>query len=467
MTRCRVSPRRRGCYPLSTLAWTRGANATAGDVVPKDAPYVAYSMAYDPVRQQTVLHTLQNSSNFEPATWAYKFPTGTIVPTPAPSPVGTSADSDPLRHPTPTPDSDSAPAPAPTPTSPTVPQPPFLTTYGTITSFPLPAVRQVPYSSVIGSKHTNMAYSPQTGRLYVQGGDWLHSATDGTWSMNLGDGSWRQDVGYPVYPTLPAPHALQDGAGFEWVASRNKFLIWPGSYYPYEAVGDPLREYSKGMWWFDPVTNKYSQELGLFGTFGDNSGSLHGGVYDEVNDHIVVIADTGKGSAVRRWDVGSLTRLPDLPISVVAPASNPAAKGSYFTRGKYAKVGRHVYVVGYSTDGSPSVQIPRMWRWHLDNRIFEEVAAPPVDGTLIRDLEVRLGVSHGKVVWPFHSGPEGELHGICIYNPATNSWVVDKQVPPYGNFIGNAVSSLPDGRVVFSGGVFGRQQTHIWFYEAH
>jgi Uncharacterized protein conserved in bacteria len=64
------------------------------------------------------------------------------------------------------------------------------------------------------------------------------------------------------------------------------------------------------------------------------------------------------------------------------------------------------------------------------------------------------------------SGPDGELHGIYVYDPATNVWSVDRQVPSYGNFIGNAVTSLPDGRVAFSGGVFGRHQTHMWFYEA-
>ena len=169
--------------PMSTLAWTKAANVTAGHVVPKDAPYVGYSMVYDPVRQQTMLHTLENYSNFEPATWAYKFPTGTIVPTPAPNPTPA-----PAPTPTPAPTPSPSPAPTPAPTPPTAPQPPFSTPYGTITSFPLPAVREVPYSSVIGSKHTNMAYSPLTGRLYVQGGDWVQSATDGTWSMNLADG---------------------------------------------------------------------------------------------------------------------------------------------------------------------------------------------------------------------------------------------------------------------------------------
>ena len=133
--------------------------------------------------------------------------------------------------------------------------------------------------------------------------------------------------------------------------------------------------------------------------------------------------------------------------------------------GAKAKIGRYAYVLGYSTDGT-ALKVPRFWRWHLDNHTFDELAAPPVNGNLMVDIETRLGASHGKVVWPFMNGPDGELRGIYVYDPATNVWSVDKQVPAYGNFIANAVASLPDGRVVLTGGVFGRQQTHIWFYEA-
>lgn len=320
-----------------------------------------------------------------------------------------------------------------------------------------------------------MAYAPSTGRLYVQGGDWLHSATDGTWSMNLADGSWRRDVGEPIYPTVPAPHSLQDGAGFEWVPSRNKLLAWPGSYFPYGCTyvftdprclsEVPIYNYSRGIWWFDPVTNKYEQDLRLFGTVGMHSGSLYGGAYDDVNDHIVVFGDSGASPnmAVRRWDVNSGTQLADLRITIAPPAAYPSAKGHYFTRGKYAKIGRHVYVIGYSTDGA-AVNVARMWRWHLDNLVWEEVASPSVPAMDLK--EVRPAVSKGRVVFPFTPRTDGEMpHGIHIYDPATNTWVVDRAVPPYGNFIGNAITSLPDGRVVFSGGSFGRQQTHIWFYE--
>jgi hypothetical protein len=279
--------------------------------------------------------------------------------------------------------------------------------------------------------------------------------------MSMVDGSWRKDVGAPVYPTLPAPHAAQDEMGFVWDATRGKFLLWPGAYYAYEHKGTPILEYAKGLWYFDPLTNVWTQELGLFGKYLDTSGCPFGGAYDEVNDQLVVLGDDSGGFVVRRWSVGSLTRLPDLRFSVV----RTNGYSTYFTRTQYTKVGRYIYVAGYSTDGA-ALKIPRFWRWHLDNHTFEELAVPPVDGSWLHDLEIRLATSHGKVVWPLMSGPDGELHGIYVYDPATNVWSVDRQVPSYGNFIGNAVTSLPDGRVAFSGGVFGRHQTHMWFYEA-
>ncbi len=331
---------------------------------------------------------------------------------------------------------------------------------GKITSFALPAISTAPFNSLKGSKHTNMASDGK--RIYVSGGDWVTSATDGTWSMSLADGTWRQDVGAPVYPTLPAPHALQDGAGFEWVASRGKFLLWPGSYFAYDPAGSPILEYAKGMWWFDPVTNTYQQELAFFGTYGTSTGSVNGGVFDEVNEHIVEFADSSSGFAVRRWDVKNLVRLPDIPFSV----SKPSGYAAYFTRTKHVKIGRNVYIVGYRTNGTVASQTPLLLRWNLDTQTMQELAIPPVDGTLIRDIEVRLATSHGKVVWPFMNGPDGNLMGIWVYDPATNVWMVDTQVPAYGNFIGNSVCSLPDGRVCFSGGAFGKQQTHMWFYEA-
>jgi hypothetical protein len=284
--------------------------------------------------------------------------------------------------------------------------------------------------------------------------------------MGLADGKWRQDVGKPEHPKLPAPHALQDGAGFEWVAARKQFLIWPGSYFAYEPKGAPILNYARGMWWFDPATNKYQQELGLFGTYGQSSGCVHGGIYDEVNDQIVVLIDSSGEPGARRWSVAKLKALPDVKFEITAPAANARAVASYFTHSKYAKIGRHVYVVGYATDGNENVKIPRLWRWHLDKLTFEELAPPPVNGTKLSDLEIRLAASHGKLVWPLTFGPEGDIHGIYVYDPATNVWALDQQVPDEGNFIGNSICSLPDGRVVICGGAFAKQQTHIWFYEA-
>jgi hypothetical protein len=301
------------------------------------------------------------------------------------------------------------------------------------------------------------------GRIWVSGGDWLHSATDGTWSMDLSDGSWEEDIGAPVYPTLPAPHALQDGAGFAWSPQRSRFLMWPGVYFAYEAPDAPIREYAKGMWWLDPAQKAYTQELGLFGDAGSWTGCVFGGIYDEVNDQLLVFGDSSGVFEVDRWDVTNLVKLPSLPFTLVKDPSLPAA---YFTRTMPIKIDRAVYILGYRTDGTQPSQKPLFLRWQLDAQTMEELPAPPVDGPSLRDIEIRIGTSHGRVVWPLTTGPDGEIHGIHIYDPASATWYLDDQVPSYGTFIGNAVTSLPDGRVVWSGGEFGRQQTHIWFYEA-
>jgi len=510
---------------FATMTWTKAASLAGGQTVPPDTVYVGYAMAYDPARQQTILHSLSGASNFDPSTWAYRYPAGGATPAPTPTPppaptvaiTATALSSDTYRFdaaatatsgatiamyawtfgdgtgdsgPSVThaysvsgtytvsltvKDSNgsstaatkevtvSVPVVTPPPTSPPpAPPPTNVPAYtGKITSFPLPALgTNAPFSSNGSSKHTNIASDGK--RLYVSGGDWTHSATDGTWSMSLVDGSWRQDVGKPIYPTLPAPHALQDGAGFEWIASRQKFLLWPGFYYAYEPAGSAILEYSKGMWWFDPVTNTYQQELAFFGTYGSSTGSVFGGVFDEINEHIVEFGDSASGFAARRWDVKNLVRLPDIAFGV----SVPSGRAAYFTRTKHVKIGRDVYIVGYRTDGTIASQTPLLLRWNLDTQKMVELAPPPVDGTLIKDLEIRLATSRGKLVWPFTNGPEGNLMGIWVYDPATNVWSVDTQVPSYGNFIANSVCSLPDGRVCMSGGVFGKQQTHMWFYEA-
>ncbi len=433
--------------PLSSLVWTKGANAAAGNTVPAASIYVGYAMGYDPARQLTILHTLTGESNFSPTTWAYRYPVTTTAPPPPPPPP-----------------------------------PGVSTTTGRITSFPLPAQSGstygvnyygFPFVSNGISKQSDIAYCPANNRLYAQGGDTIHSATDGTWSMSLVDGSWRLDVGQPVYPTMPAPHALQDDFGIAWMPKRQQFVLWPGSYFAYDNGNNPpdpavypLLNYSRGVWFFDPATKTYTQYTQLFPDYlvGDTgTGSPHGGIYDDVNDQIVEFGDSAKAFAVRRWDLTNLVRLPDIPFRVPLAAGTAA----YFTRGMHVKIGRSVYIIGYRTNGNVSSQTPLMLRWDLDNQVMQELAAPPVDGTLIRDLEIRIGTSNGKVVWPFGNGPDGEIHGIYVYDPATNGWAVDNQVPAYGNFIGNVLTSLPDGRVAWSGGVFGRQQTHIWFYQAN
>lgn len=319
-----------------------------------------------------------------------------------------------------------------------------------------------PYSANGSSKHTNMASDGK--RLYVSGGDWTYSATDGTWSAALTDlSTWRQDVGEPNAKTLlpVAPHAYQDGAGFEWFEARKRFLFWPGSVLPYEPVGAPIRDYSRGAWWFDPAAPKYEQDTRLFGVEGSGTGCLHGGVLDTVRNEIVALGDDASTPAVRRWSLAT-GKESSVPITVPGRTKGRAC---YFRRGKYARLGRKLYAIGIETDGE-NLRIAMMIEVDLDTNAVRRCAAPPMGSGKLDDKEMRLVVSHGKVVWPRTYGPEGDIDGIAVYDPKADAWSVDTQVPKVGAFICNAVCSLPDGRAVLAGGVFGKQQTHIWLYEA-
>ncbi len=52
--------------PMSTMTWTKAASVAGGQTVPADTVYVGYAMAYDPVRQQTLLHSLTGNVQLRP-----------------------------------------------------------------------------------------------------------------------------------------------------------------------------------------------------------------------------------------------------------------------------------------------------------------------------------------------------------------------------------------------------------------
>ena len=161
-----------------------------------------------------------------------------------------------------------------------------------------------------------------------------------------------------------------------------------------------------------------------------------------------------------------MTQQPSVPFKL--SMQKPMA-GAYFLRSKYVKIGRKVYICGYRTDGNVANQQPLFMVWDLDAMQMTELPPPPCSGAAMRDLQIQLSQSHGKVVFPFTMGPEGEINGIHVYDPATATWATDDQRPDeasIGPFIGNSFVSLPDGRVAFAGGAEGRQQRAMWFYEA-
>lgn len=413
---------------MSTLQWRAGPNAAAGNVVPGPGSSVSMSIDYDPVGKRTLL-AYSPPGTFTTQIWAFRGGSphlGKITSFAAPSYTGS--------------------------------------VYGV-------NYNGFPYLANRGSKHTNMCYCPQDGRLYVTGGDTAASATDGTWSMSLEDGSWRLDVGKPVYPSLPAPSAIQDNGGFHWSGSRGEMIFHGGSF----GYGGNVFQYGDGLWFYNVATKAWRQDLNLFAgvqwttaaqiDFYNNNttGCLYGGIYDEQTD---IIYASNSVAGMRRYDMATVSRLSDRTLVGYPGTAHPGYTGVYWNETKWVQAGRWIYMPTACYNG-----ITAKWalaKWNIDNGAFVWCANPPipdVNGTATIK-EQRIGVSNGKIVWPKTVGPDGEISGIYLYDIVADSWEVDTQVPGYGVFICNALTSLPDGRVAMSGGVFGRQMSHIWFYEA-
>ena len=279
------------------------------------------------------------------------------------------------------------------------------------------------------------------------------------------DWEWVNNVNLraPYLLAQALERALQDGAGFVFDDYRQAFLLWPGSYFAYDAAGAPIRDWARGLWFLDPKLKAYKQEPGLFGAPGSSTGCMYGGVYDPVRDEIVALADDSSAPAIVRWNVTTFAKR---SMAFQVPGK-PAHTAAYFAQGRYARIGRRVYVVGYITDGA-AMRDPLLLEVDLDASTVRRCADPPVPdaGMPVKVFEIRLAASRGKVVWPRVAGPDGEIDGIAIYDPARDAWTVDRQVPGYGAFICNAITELRDGRVAMCGGEFGRQQTHLWLYGA-
>lgn len=361
---------------------------------------------------------------------------------------------------------------------------------GTLTGIPLPAASGstygvnyafFPYLSNGNSKHTNMAYCPLDGRVYVTGGDTMGSSSvEGCWSTdpNSLDGDWRLETGQGSWPDVPVPYDAQDNMGWAWDdasnrggTGRGKFILWPGSYYTYLAADDPRRAWIYGWWTFDPVTKVWTQYTGLWGTYTSNTGNVFGGAYNPDDDTVYVVGTASAGRTTARWRLSDQTQLPTLTWANSSTWLGGATPTAFYVRSMHVLHNGNIYVLGTLTDGTSAGTTVQMCRYNIATNTASLMSAPPVPAGFYftgSTLEARMTLSGDKIVWPAHKGPEGDLpHGILIYDINQDYWVRDEQVPEYGNYIGNAVmhGCLPDGTVCFSGGVFGLQQTHFWKYK--
>jgi hypothetical protein len=348
-----------------------------------------------------------------------------------------------------------------------------------------------PFTSNGGSKQSDIFTNGQ--RIYAQGGDTIHSATDGTWSCDMNGGDWQLEVGQPAYPSLPAPHALQDDFGRAWVASKNKFLLWPGGFFAYDPPGTPILNYTGGCWWFDPATRTYEQDTTLFpnqpyngvspGITAPSCGCPYGGFYDPATEQFGILADSQGAFGCQMWDSKTMTKLPFIPFTLTTRVGTRmlenipqerarellrtrAGTVAYYTRTQYAVLDGYVYVMGQTTtDGSTFA--PGFWRYNIATHQMQTLAAAndaqgnPVK--LVKDLSTQINPSNGKVVWLKVDGPDGIVRMVLVYTPSTNSWAQDVQTFP-ASWIGSVSCPLPDGRIAFCGAQSGQKQFN--FYRA-
>jgi hypothetical protein len=356
---------------------------------------------------------------------------------------------------------------------------------GTFTQFPLPTsigstygvnYFGYPFRTNGSSKQADICYCPLNGRIYAQGGDVLGSATDGTWSFDATTGNdWKLEVGQPapVYPNLVAPHGLQEDYLFEWIPEQNEFIMCPGGgFYPYpepiDFVANPVQNLSHGIFYFNPTTKTYRQDLRLFSAPYSNNGSYSGGGWDPVNRYTVAFGDTvGKlGKVIRRYDVVNGVQLTDVAYVAKKPVDYGTVGASYASSSpRPARIGRNMYFLAEWFDGV-SLYVRNFFVCNLDTLVVTQLADPPNRNKQIVFDMTHLQVSNGKVVWFEINGPDGAVSGIFVYDPMTNTWSVESAPLPVG-FMGNVQCSLPDGRVALAGGVFGAQQTMFNFYSVN
>lgn len=331
-----------------------------------------------------------------------------------------------------------------------------------------------------GCKHVEMAYCSDNGRLYAAFGDSYYSNTLLVTSMDLATGVWRYESGYDYTGgnwEYPIPNGFQDECAWFFVPSAHKFLLGFNGPFPYgSAEGTPQGEWTKGVWWFDPAVAAggdpagcWAQDLRLFPSYMytlDSDPKIKTGdaTYDSVTNRLYKV-DVVNNLLVW-YDINTFAKS---SVSI-GTAWYGGVSSTRDSRNGQVVLDGYLYFQYYFYTGVAAGE-QRFARVNLTTYAAERLADPPRPSSVptwpVHTLEPRLGRSNGKVVWPVTTGPEGDVYGMLVYNPATNTWIDDVTRPSVGNFLCNSLTSLPDGRVAMCGQSFNAKKlTHIYFYEA-
>jgi hypothetical protein len=446
---------------LTTNEWRVGASRANGDVVPGYPPnnptYVgsprvaaASSMLYDRFSQRCMLVTTRSSPLGRVEVWAFQ-PQGKWTWNNLPTPAN-------------------------------------------ITWFDKAAQFRPGIPNGSDSKHAEISYCSDNGRLYVFNGDSAFSNTLITTSMDLATGAWRFESGFDhtkyTVDTWPYwyPNGFQDECAVMWVPSVGRFLIGFNAPLPYASPdGTIAGECTKGLWWFDPVIaasgnpDAWTRDLRLFPyyMYGANMPIADipwehrspqikwgGETYDSVRN-ILYKADPFNDLVVS-YDIATMTRRADVSMTRVYYDNITTPPSSRYCNNGQVLIGDYIYFHYTITSNNIPLE-ERFARVNVLTGATERLANPPRPPTCpqwpIHNLEPRLCRSNGKVVWPVVTGPNSPVYGMLVYDPATNTWTDDTTRPAVGTLCGNSVASLPDGRIAMCGHNQDAQ-THLHFYEA-
>ena len=271
-----------------------------------------------------------------------------------------------------------------------------------------------------GGKHCRLAYNPDNGRIYFEGGDWggtngfPESGRQEMYSYAISDGSWRLEHPYCVASGQYQPQN-PDEVTFAWDSQRHIFWMVPGYQGAVGASCPQTPAPVKGkMMTFDPVTKLWSLPARTQPPDID-TGSCRFGVYDPITDTIIRFTYAGC-PGVTIYDIKT-----DVWTRVCFPNFNNDIAWEYTA---LDVPGRALYVLDGVAD--------RICRYNIDQRTLTPLAALPRNAST-GESNIAWDSVNRVVLWIMGGGCNSTLSPSAhVYHPLTDTWETMPITQPEG-----------------------------------